>query len=169
MEDLVDHEEQLFLIDLVVEALEQLLHWSEVGLNLLLGVVVHAQPHLGSLAAGEEALDLAHVAELVVSVDVEHVVELCGLVLGDLVAVVQDGEVLLLEPLAGHLHNATILFLVSKFFILHLFCSLQAHDMTPPLYLSVQKSVEKFLLRTLRRVVTSPCLLYNPSQEITKK
>ena len=82
--------------------MEELLHGAEVGLDLLLGVLVHAKPHLGALLAGEEALDLAHVLH---AGHVEHVVQLGGLVLGHLVAVVQDGEVLLLEPLTGHLNR----------------------------------------------------------------
>merc|ERR1740129_1336350 len=74
--------------------------WSKVGLDLLLGVLVHAEPHLGGLAAAHEALDSSHVLH---AGHVVHVVKLGGLVLSDLMAAVKDGEVLLLEPLAGHL------------------------------------------------------------------
>ena len=106
LEELIDHVEQLLLVDLVVEALQKLLHRSEVGLDLLLGVLVHAEPHLGGLAAGHEALDSSHVLH---AGHVVHVVKLGGLVLSDLMAAVKDGEVLLLEPLAGHLNRDSMM------------------------------------------------------------
>ena len=66
--------------------------------------MVHTQPHLGGLVAGQEALDGTHVLH---PRHVEHVLKLSGPVLGDLLAVVQDGKVLLLEPFAGQLNRYT--------------------------------------------------------------
>ena len=104
LEELIDHVEELFFIDLIVEALQQLLNRSKVGLNLLLGVLVHAQLHLGALAAAHEALDLADVLEgLVSGVNIVHVVQISGEVLRHLITTVQNGEVTILEPGAGHL------------------------------------------------------------------
>ena len=62
LQKLVDHEEDLILGELVVEPLHQLFNRSEVGFNLLLCVLVHAELHLGGFAAVHEALDLAQVA-----------------------------------------------------------------------------------------------------------
>merc|ERR1712179_882028 len=59
LEELVNLGEELVLSDLIVEALKDLINWSEVGLNLVLDVLVH-ELLLGVLAAAHEALDLAH-------------------------------------------------------------------------------------------------------------
>lgn len=102
LEELIDHEEQLLLVDLIVEALQKLIHRAKVGLDRLLGVLVHTQPHLGGLVAVEEALDSTHVLH---PGHVVHVVQLGRLVLSNLLAVVKDGKVLLLEPFARHLNT----------------------------------------------------------------
>ena len=104
LEELVDHEEQLLLVDLVVKALEELLHGTEVGLDLLLGVLVHAQLHLSALAAVHEALDLAQVAHGTVEVVGEDLVlQTSRQILSNLVAAVENLLVSLSKPGAWQL------------------------------------------------------------------
>merc|ERR1712142_926988 len=92
LEELVDHVEELLFVDLIVEVFKEILNGSEVCLDLLLGVLVHA------------ALDLADISEGGVLVrNIEHVIEISGEVLSNLVAAVKDGEIFLLEPLTWHL------------------------------------------------------------------
>ena len=104
LQKLVDHEEYLILGELVVEPLHQLFNRSEVGFNLLLCVLVHAELHLGGFAAVHEALDLAQVAHgtVVVGGDV-LLLQTGGQILRHLVAAVKDLLILVSEPLAGHL------------------------------------------------------------------
>ena len=104
LQKLVDHEEDLVLGELVVEPLHQLLNRSEVGFNLLLCVLVHAELHLGGFGAVHEALDFAQVAHgtVVVGGDV-LLLQTGGQILRHLVAAVKDLLILVSEPLAGHL------------------------------------------------------------------
>ena len=104
LQELVDHEEDLILGELVVEPLHQLFNRSEVGFNLLLCVLVHAELHLGGFAAVHEALDLAQVAHgtVVVGGDV-LLLQTGGQILRHLVAAVKDLLILVSEPLTGHL------------------------------------------------------------------
>ena len=91
---------------MVIEALEKLVHGSEVGFNLLLGVLVHAQLHLSGLAAVHEAFDLAQVAHgTIVVVGEDLVLEASGQILGNFVAAVQNLLVSLTEPGAGQLNR----------------------------------------------------------------
>lgn len=104
LEKLVDHVEELLFVDLIVEVLKEILNGSEVGLDLLLGVLVHAELHLGALATAHEALDLANVLEGGVLVrNIEHVIEISGEVLSNLIATVKDGEIFFFEPFTWHL------------------------------------------------------------------
>ena len=106
LQELIDHVEDLLLGYLVIEALEKLVHGSEVGLNLLLGVLVHAQLHLSGLAAVHEAFDLAQVAHgTIVVVGEDLVLEASGQILGNFVAAVQNLLVSLTEPGAGQLNR----------------------------------------------------------------
>merc|ERR1712142_771830 len=76
LEELVDHVEELLFVDLIVEVFKEILNGSKVGLDLLLGVLVR---------------------------NIEHVIEISGEVLSNLVAAVKDGEIFHLKPLTWHL------------------------------------------------------------------
>merc|ERR1719361_1330895 len=83
--------------------LQDVLHGTKVGLNLVLDVLVHAQLGLGLLAALCEHLDLAELdgAEGITG-DNGVVGDVSRQVGGHLVANVKQVLVLVLEPLAGH-------------------------------------------------------------------
>ena len=106
LQELIDHVEDLLLCYLVVESIQKLVHGSEVGFDLLLSVLVHAQLHLGGLAAVHEALDLAKVPHgAIVVVGEDLVLEASGQILGNFVAAVQNLLVSLTEPGAGQLNR----------------------------------------------------------------
>ena len=106
LQELIDHVEDLLLGYLVVESLEKLVHGSEVGLNLLLGVLVHAQLHLGGLAAVHEAFDLAQVAHgTTVVVGEDLVLQASGQILSNLVAAVKNLGVSVTKPGAWQLNE----------------------------------------------------------------
>ena len=105
-EDALFHVEDLLLGYLVIEALEKLVHGSEVGFNLLLGVLVHAQLHLSGLAAVHEAFDLAQVAHgTTVVVGEDLVLQASGQILSNLVATVKNLGVSVTKPGAGQLNG----------------------------------------------------------------
>merc|ERR1719458_1385605 len=101
VQQLHNKREELVLSELGL--LKDVLHGTKVGLNLLLDVLVHAQLHLGLLAALWEHLDLAKLdgAEGLAGDD-GVLGNLSGQVGGHLVASVKEVLVLVLEPLAGH-------------------------------------------------------------------
>ena len=106
LQELIDHVENLFLSYLVVESLEKLVHRSEVGFNLLLGVLVHAQLHLSGLAAVHEAFDLAQVAHGTVVVVGEDLVLQAGRqILSNFVAAIKNLLVSLSKPGAWQLNG----------------------------------------------------------------
>ena len=87
-----------------MEPLHQLVHWTEVVLNLPPGVLVHAQLHPCRLAAVHEALDLAQIAQWSVVVRGRVLLlQARGETLGHLEAAVQDLLVLVFKPEARHL------------------------------------------------------------------
>ena len=109
LQELIDHVEDLLLCYLVVESVEKLVHRSEVGFDLLLGVLVHAQLHLRGLAAGHEAFDLGQVAHgTIVVVGEDLVLQAGGQILSHLVAALQDLLVALTKPGTGQLHGKQI-------------------------------------------------------------
>ena len=104
LEKLIDHPEDLLLGQLVIESLDELIHRPEVCLDLLLSVLVHAQLHLGALAAVHEALDLGQVAHgTVVVVGEDLVMQAGGQILSNLVAALQNLLVAITKPGTGHL------------------------------------------------------------------
>ena len=104
LQELIDHVEDLLLCYLVVESIQKLVHGSEVGFDLLLGVLVHAQLHLGGLAAVHEALDLAKVPHgAIVVVGEDLVLQASRQILSNLVAAVENLLVSLSEPGAWQL------------------------------------------------------------------
>merc|ERR1712055_649708 len=120
LEELVNLGEELVLSDLIVEALKDLINWSEVGLNLVLDVLAHAQLLLGVLAAAHEALDLAHVNSSKLSRHNLLLVELLWKVGGNLVASIEDLFIPVLEPDTRHvvllrilLHGTNVDFILS--------------------------------------------------------
>ena len=109
MQKLIDHVENLLLCYLVVESLEKLVHGPEVGFDLLLGVLVHAQLHLGGLAAVHEAFDLGQVAHgTIVGVGEDLVLQAGGKILSNLVAALKNLLVAITKPGAGHLNGELI-------------------------------------------------------------
>ena len=109
MQKLIDHVENLLLCYLVVESLEKLVHGPEVGFDLLLGVLVHAQLHLGGLAAVHEAFDLGKVAHgTIVVVGEDLVLQAGGKILSNLVAALKNLLVAITKPGAGHLNGELI-------------------------------------------------------------
>merc|ERR1712002_619460 len=102
LEELVHLGEELVLSDLIVEALKNLIDWPEVGLNLVLDVLVHAELLLGVLAAAHEALDLAHVDGSKLSRYDLLLVKLLWKVGCNLVAGIKDLFIPVLEPDTGH-------------------------------------------------------------------
>jgi len=110
LQELIDHVENLLLCYLVVESVEKLVHRSEVGFNLLLGVLVHAQLHLCGLAAGHEAFDLGQVAHgTIVVVGEDLVLQAGGQILSHLVAALQNLLVAITKPGTGQLVLLSIL------------------------------------------------------------
>ena len=106
LQELIDHVEDLLLRYLVVESIQKLVNGSEVGFDLLLGVLVHTQLHLGGLAAVHEALDLPKVPHgAIVVVGEDLVLQASGQVLGNLVAAVEDLLVSLTKPGTGQLNG----------------------------------------------------------------